>query len=142
VATKKAGGVIRPRIAGTFEATAAIAVGDPVHVTGVYEVQKADGEKIVIGQVSQIRKDVAATGGNRTATVPGDVTVELFGTGILTFKSGAAIAAAGGPVSIDSTGRVVDAAADSSQLGVALTTAGAAGVDVDVLVGLNAPVTA
>lgn len=134
MATKKAGGVIRPRISGTFEATAAVAVGDPVRVTGPYECQKHGGTATpCVGQVSAIRKDVPATGGNRTATVPGDVTVELFGWGILTFKSAGALATAGVEVGVDANGRIAAVGAGVRTIGVLLTTATAIDQDVDVL---------
>ncbi len=144
--TKKAGGVIRPYFALTLEATYAAAVGDPVMITGDYECDKADGSKEVIGKISAITKKVPAAGGNREVANPGDVTVEAFGYGVLTFttKTNQAITA-GDKVAVDSNGELVPAGSGTATVGIALhgvTATASTKKQVDVLVGQPLTVTA
>lgn len=134
--TKSKGGVIRPAVALTCEAQYAAAVGDPVMVTGDYEVEKADGSAPCIGQVSAVTKAVPATGGNRTVQNPGDVTVESFGTGVLTFVLADTLAA-GILVGIDSAGKLDVPGVGILAIGVLLT-GGDADDEADVLVGVYA----
>jgi hypothetical protein len=72
--------------------------------------------------------------------VPGDVTVELFGTGILTFVAGGVLAAAGVEVGVNNESKIVAAGAGVASIGVLCTTAAAEDDPVDVLVGQFATV--
>lgn len=127
--TKSAGGKVTGILALTLEGQEALAIGDPVHITGDYECEKADGTKPVVGYVSVANvKRSTTTGFYPTANVPGDVTVEAFGWSVRTFVSGGAITA-GTKVGVSATSKL-EAADGTNDVGIALT--GAAGVDEDV----------
>lgn len=140
--TKTAGGVITPDIAITVEAQYAAAKGDSVMITGNYAVGKADGTKPVIGYVAQrnVTRGTLA-GGNAgqypVSLVPGDVSVNVYGTGVKDFVVGAAAVVAGTLVGINAAGLLAPAGAGVATIGVALM-AGATGAPVDVLVGIYA----
>ena len=94
--TKSVGGKITGLLALTLEATTALAVGDPVHVSGDYQVAKADGSKSCIGYVSvkNVRRGTGASAGlYPVANTPGDVTVEARGYAVKSFVAAAAITA-------------------------------------------------
>jgi hypothetical protein len=78
VTTKQAGGRITGLLALTLEAQEALAIGDPVHVVGDYEVEKADGTKPCVGFVS-VKNVARGAGGVISALSPGQVTVEAPG---------------------------------------------------------------
>lgn len=134
--TKLAGGKITGILALTMEASQALVVNDPVHVSANYTVSKADGTKPILGHVSVANvKREANSGRYPVSNVPGDVTVEARGFSVRRMKSGAAVTV-GSFVAVDATQRVVNAA-DSSVagvVGIALMGSGAADVDIDVLV--------
>lgn len=92
--TKKAKGRITGLLALTFESSTALAVGDPVHVTGDYTVAKADGTKFVVGHVSvaNVKRD-GTTAQYPVAKTPGDVTVEARGFEVRVGTAAATIAA-------------------------------------------------
>lgn len=132
--TKTAGGRISARIALTLEATAALNIGDAVHVVGDYQCNLADGTKPIVGFVSvQNRQRDVVTGNYPVNLVPGDVTVEAIGHMVITRKSGGAFAA-GAAVGINATGALVAAGGGVRTVGVALIAATGANQDVDVLI--------
>lgn len=133
--TKLAGGKITGILALTMEASEALVVGDPVHVDDDYSVAKADGTKPILGNVSVANvKREANSGRYPVSNVPGDVTVEARGFSVRRMTSGAAVTV-GGFVGIDATQRAVDVLPDAvNVVGIALMGAGAADVDIDVLV--------
>jgi hypothetical protein len=104
--TKTAGGKITGILALTFEAQEALEVGDPVSVTGDYEVSKCDATRPFIGIVSVANKGRAASGAYPVAEVPGQCTVEVPGFYVRTGTAGAAIPA-GVDVGFDSAGDLV-----------------------------------
>jgi hypothetical protein len=134
--------VITPDIAITAEAQYAAAKGDPVMVTGDYEVDKADGSAPVIGYIAQrnVKRGTLA-GGNAgqypIANTPGDVSVNVFGTGVKDFVVGAVAVTAGELVGIDAAGALAPTGAGVATIGVALM-GGATAAKVDVLVGIYA----
>ena len=131
--SSQAGGKISGALALTFEASEAVAENDPVHVTGDYVVARADGSKPIVGLVDV--PNVKRTGGTYpAASVPGTCTVEARGVSVRTYKSGAAVAA-GIRVGFNNTRRIVAApAAGVSECGISLMGAGAADVDIDILI--------
>lgn len=137
--TKTAGGVITPAIAITAEAQYAAAKGDPVMVTGDYAVGKCDGSAPCIGYIAQrnVKRGTLA-GGNAgqypVASVPGDVSVNLFGVGVKDFVVGAVAVVAGTGVGINAAGLLAPDGAGVSHIGVALM-GGATGARVDVALG-------
>lgn len=136
MATKTAKGRITGLLALTMEAQAATEIGDPVMVTGDYEVDIADGSQPVLGFVSVANKGRVSTAlstsvGN--AVVPGDVTVEARGFMVQTIAAGAAITA-GASVGINADGDLVPSGTDIADVGISLMAAAAAGDLVDVLV--------
>lgn len=139
--TKTAGGVITPLIAITAEAQYAAADGDPVHISGPYEVGKSDGTKPVIGYVEHrnVTRGTLA-GGNAgsypVALVPGDVSVNLFGHGVKDFVVGAVAVVAGTLVGINAAGLLAPAGANVWTIGVALM-GGATAASVDVALGVR-----
>lgn len=139
--TKTAGGVITPAIAITAEAQYAAAKGDPVMVTGNYEVGKCDGTKPCIGYVAQrnVTRGTLA-GGNAgqypVGQVPGDVSVNLLGVGVKDFVVGAVPVVAGTLVGINGVGLLAPAGAGVSTIGTALM-AGATGARADVALGVR-----
>lgn len=133
--TKTTGGKITGLLALTLEAQAALAVGDPVHISGNYECGKADGSKPVVGFVSvaNVRRS-AATGFYPSANAPGDVTVEARGLMVLTFTAAIATAA-GVAVGINNAQKVVIDGGGVAHIGVTLTLTGGTNLPIDVLVG-------
>lgn len=78
--TKTAGARITGLLALTFEAQEDLSVGDPVSVTGDYEVSKYDGDKPFVGTVSVANVTREAGSGNfPVANTPGACTVETPG---------------------------------------------------------------
>lgn len=132
--TKLAGGRITGHIGLTLEATNALAVGDPVHITATYTCVKADGSKPVVGQVTVANKKRVA-GAYPADDAPGDVSVDAHGFAVQVFKSVGALATAGIKVGIDVNGKVAVPGANVQNIGVLLSTATGANQDVDVLVG-------
>lgn len=145
--TKKAGGKITGLLALTMEAQVALRVGELVHITGDYEVTRADGTRPVLGHISVSNHNRRISDAFSTSVdnpeVPGDVTVEARGLYVKDFVADGVIAAGTrvrAVVAADGTSRVAafDAAvagADVSLVvGVALTGAAAAGERIDVLV--------
>lgn len=130
--TKAAGAKITGLLALTCEATEALNVKDPVHVTANYTVEKADGTKPVLGIVSVANKGRGADGAYPVSKVPGDVTVEVPGFSVLRLVSGGAIDA-GEEVGIDVNGLLVAAGAGVRTIGLSLTSTAGAGLDIDVL---------
>lgn len=132
--TKKFGGRITGLLALTFEATVALAVGDPVEVSGDYTVIKAVGTKPCIGHVAvaNVKRD-SVTAAYPVAKTPGDVTVEVRGFEVRTLTSGAAITA-GTLVGWNASSALVPAGAGVATIGVALQPAAGAAVKIDVLV--------
>lgn len=133
MATKTTKGRITGLIGLTVEAQVALEEGDPVHVTGPYEVGLADGTKPVLGLVSVANKAPTRGTATRDPLVPGDVTVEAMGFYVMTVEAALAIAAGAG-VSVDPTGYVPTGTAGAGdRVGIALTAATAAGQFIDVL---------
>lgn len=137
--TKTVGGKITGLLALTLEATAALNAGDPVHVSGDFQVARADGTKPCIGWVSvpNVRRGTGANAGlYPVANTPGDVTVEARGYAVKDFLC-AAVVAAGVDVGFAAAnpGQIVPftGAANTVKLGVALH-GGAIGARIDVLV--------
>jgi hypothetical protein len=132
--TKAAGGKITGLLAITLEAQVALAVGDPVMVTGPYECGLADGTKPVVGFVSVANKmRQAGTGNFPVNKVPGDVTVEARGVMVRRMTSGGAFAA-GANVGIGAAGALLAAGGGVATIGIALMPAAGAAVKVDVLI--------
>lgn len=139
--TTSAGGKITGLLALTCTTDIALQVGDFVHLVGDYKVALADGSKPVLGHVS-VRNVKRALGDDTTgssfpvASTPGDVTVEVPGFYVKTHAADAAIAA-GQPVGIGAGGDLVVDPGDGTvgHVGLALTSAAAAGTLIDVLVG-------
>lgn len=133
--------MITPLIAITAEAQYAAADGDPVHISGNYEVSKADGSKTVIGYVEHrnVTRGTLA-GGNAgqypVALVPGDVAVNVIGVGVKDFVVGATTVVAGTKVGINAAGLLAPAGAGVANIGVALM-GGVTGASVDVLLGCH-----
>lgn len=133
--TKRSGGRITGLIALTCESAVSLRVGDHVHLSGDYTVALADGTKPVLGRVSvsNKRRTLTDTGSDIAYGVPGeDVTVEVPGFAVHTHPAGAAIAA-GDEVGIGAAGELLPVAAGVRKIGVALTGAAGAGVDIDYL---------
>lgn len=130
---KKAGGRITGHVALTCEQPSGtpLVIGEPVHLTGTYEVELADGSQPVIGVVSVAAKKYS--GGSLVGAVPGDVTVEARGVAVWTLKSTGAVAA-GIEVGIGADGRVAAAGAGVATIGYSLSATTAAGQDIDVLI--------
>lgn len=136
MATKTAKGKITGLLALTMEAQVPTDIGDPVHVSGDYEVEIADGSKPVLGFVSVSNKQrfsnsMSTSVGN--AKVPGDVTVEARGFMVRTIPAGDAFDA-GEEVGINGDGDLVAGGADVATVGISLMAAADAGDLVDVLV--------
>lgn len=131
--TSAAGGKISGLLALTFEATEAVAINAPVHVSGDYQVENADGTKPIVGFVDV--PNVKRVGGVYPSAVsPGTCTVEARGVAVRKLTSGAAVTA-GARVGINAAGKVVAApAASVAECGIALMAAGAADVSIDVLI--------
>lgn len=130
--TKASGGKITGLLALTMEATAALAVGDPVHVSADYTVAKADGTKPVLGHVSVANKKRLA-GAYPVDNPGGDVTVEARGFSVRTIVSGGIIAV-GSEVGHGAAGALLAAGAGVSTVGIALMGAAGAGTSIDVLI--------
>lgn len=130
--TATSGGKISGQIALTFEATVSLNVNDPVHVTGDYQVQKADGSKAVVGfvDVGNVKR---AGGVYPSASTPGTVTVEAFGVAVRVIKAGASITA-GTKVGIGSDNKLHAAGGSVATIGTALM-GGSSDDNVDVLIG-------
>jgi hypothetical protein len=130
--TTRSGGKITGLLALTMEAHFAAAVGDPVMVTGDYEVSKADGSKPTLGHVSVA--NVKRLGRDYpVANNPGDCTVEARGFYVRTITVGAVAITAGAAVGIGGLSTLVAAGGGVDTIGVALM-AGDPGDDIDVLV--------
>lgn len=131
--TKLARGRIRtPGVVGlTCQAQGALNEGDPVSITGPYEVTRSDGTKKVIGIVAVPNK--GRVGSTFPASiVPGDCTVDAFGYLVATVTAGGAVSA-GDPVGVGAGGIWITVVDDAiSQSGTALTPA-ASGALFDVL---------
>jgi hypothetical protein len=95
----KGGRIVTPGVVAlSCEAQVALEEGDPVHVTGPYEVSKADGTKLVLGITAVPNK--GRVGSNFPAAItPGACTIEAFGFLVATVKAGAQIDA-GEPVGV------------------------------------------
>lgn len=130
--TSAAGGKITGLLALTMVGTAALAVGDPVHVSADYTVVKADGTKPVIGHVS-VSNVKRVAGAYPVGNAGGDVTVEARAFYIRTIVSGAAITV-GTEVGIGASNTLVPAGSNVATIGVALMGAGASGTPIDVMV--------
>lgn len=131
MATKTPGGRMSSRIALTLEATVALEVGDPVHMTGAYTCVKADGTKKVVGIVTTANKVRGAAGA--VAQIPGDVAVESPFHMVLPVKAAAGAIAAGDQVGINAAGLLAVDGAGVSHIGTALTASALnAGAMVDV----------
>lgn len=134
--TKKAGGRISGAINLTLEATVALAVGDPVHLTDDYTCVKADGSKPVVGHVvtANVKRTSSATDGSYpVALTPGDVAVEARGFAVQVFTAGASAITAGTLVGWGALSTLVPAGGGVATIGIALMTV-EAGEKVDVLV--------
>ncbi len=137
--TKAAGGKITGLLALTLEAQSALNVGDPVHITGDYSCDKADGTKPVVGfvSVSNRRRGTFAEGKAGmfpVNAVPGDVTVEAIGLMVLTLTIGTGGVTAGAAFGVGAAGAILPAGTGVSNVGVALETA-TAGNKFDGLIG-------
>lgn len=144
--TKAAGGKITGLLALTLEAQSALNVGDPVHITGDYSCDKADGTKPVVGFVSVANRRRGTFAEGKAGVypvnaVPGDVTVEAMGYMVMTLVAGTGGVTAGAPVAIGAAGIVVASGAGTARMGTALETA-TAGNKFDCLVGNVGLVTA
>jgi hypothetical protein len=90
--TKLAGGKITGLLALTCEAQYAAEIGDPVMVTGPYEVSLMDGSRPLLGHISVANK--GRVGGTFPAAItPGQCTVEALGFYVRRAAAGADIAA-------------------------------------------------
>lgn len=103
--TKLAGGKITGLLALTLEAQYAASIGDPVMVTGPYEVGLANGTKPLLGHVSVANKKRLGAD-YPVANTPGDVTVEALGFYVNKCTSGQAITA-GAAVRVTAGGLLV-----------------------------------
>lgn len=135
--TTIAGGRITGHLALTVIATAALQEQDDVMLTGDYTVGLADGTKPSIGHVSvrNVKRTATATTDSFPVGNPGgDVTVEARGFNVRCKLSGGVITA-GNFVKINNLGALVDGGvvASIANVGIALTSATAAGQNVDVL---------
>jgi len=135
--TQVAGGRITGHLALTVIATAALQEGDPVMLTGDYQVGLSDGTKPSIGYVSvrnvkRVVTDVSST--FPVGNPGGDVTVEARGLNVGCFASKGAITA-GNFVKVDGTGAYVDGGVvwDVANVGIALTSTTADGQLFDCL---------
>lgn len=134
MATKQAGGKITGLLALTLEAQVALAVSDPVMVTGDYECGLADGSKPIVGHVSVANvQRQAGTGLYPVEKVPGDVTVEARGFSVRRIKSAGAVAA-GIEVGQGANQKLAAVGAGVAKVGISLTAATAVDQWVDVLV--------
>lgn len=126
-----AGGKISGLLALTFETDVSLPEGTPVHVSDDYEVERADGTKIVVGTVDVA--NVARSGGAYpTYVTPGIVTVEARGFSVRTYTATETITAGEG-VKANATGIEGGATPDDAgYLGVALI-GGDAEDSIDVL---------
>lgn len=135
MATLTSGNKISGNLALTFARAGGYnaVVGDIVRLTAAYTVNKVSATtQVPVGQV--IVANV------RRGTVTGeDITVEMRGDHVDILISGAVVTA-GSYVGIDATGRAVDMAGPAGAAGtsvnvygIALTGAGAAGTNVDVM---------
>jgi hypothetical protein len=130
--TKTSGGKITGLLALTMEGQVALDVGDPVMVTGDYEVGLATGAKPTLGHVSVA--NVKRLGRDYPVpNVPGDVTVEARGFYVRTITVGAVAITAGASVGIGALSTLVASAGGVDTIGIALQ-GGAPGTDIDVLV--------
>lgn len=91
--TQASGAKITGILALTLQAQSALSIGDPVHIVGDYECDKADGTLPIVGSVSVrnvTRGSVLPPNANPNAgfypvpNVPGDVTVEARGFAVQT----------------------------------------------------------
>lgn len=130
--TSQAGGKISGLLALTFEATVALVANDPVHVVGDYQVAKADGSKPIVGSVD-VGNVKRAGGVYPSANTPGTCTVEARGIAVRKYKSGAAVAA-GIRVGFNNVQKIVAMGAGVAEAGISLMGAGAADVDMDILI--------
>lgn len=134
--TKRSGGKITGLLALGFEAQVALDVGDPVQITGDYEVGLATGSKPCVGFCSvSNKKRVSNVMGTSVGNpnVPGDVTVEVRGLYVQTVLAGGAFAA-GVDVGVGAGNTVVAAGAGVATIGISLMASTGAGDDVDILV--------
>jgi hypothetical protein len=134
---KNAGGRITGLLALTCEAAVSLRVGDHVHLTGPYTVGLADGTKPPLGRVSVSNKrrvlGTETTGSDiEYGVAGGEVTVEVPGFAVHTHPAGAAITA-GQAVGIGAAGALLPVGAGVTKIGLALTSAGGAGVAIDYL---------
>lgn len=137
--TKQHGGKITGLLALTAEAQEALNRGDAVHLSGDYEVEKADGTKPILGYISVANKGrVGSVMGTSVGNplVPGVVTVEARGFMVREVKAGAAVNA-GDEVVVGADNKHVawdDTDPRTAVVGIALTSADDEDDLIDVLV--------
>lgn len=137
--TKAAGGKITGLLALTLEAQSALNVNDPVHITGDYMCDKADGTKPIVGFVSVANRRRGTYAEGKAGlypvnAVPGDVTVEARGYMVMTLTAGTGGVTAGNLVGVGAAGAILAPGAGVANMGIALESA-TAGNKFDCLVG-------
>lgn len=133
--TQTPGGRISGRIHLTFQTSAILVVGDPVHIVGDYVVAKADGTKPIVGfvEVANVKR---VAGNFPVGYTPGIVTVEVRGWAVRVHTAGGTIVA-GALYGVGAAGAILPPGAGVMNCGIALTGA-TNGNKFDGLLGLSA----